>query len=74
MLRRFGAVVVLLAASCAGGEDGGEELDTLDPAEGGELTAPQLDCRPVRLPDCWSAWNDRECFRVPEECAVRPPE
>lgn len=67
VLTRLLGLFLVLGVGCAAGD----ELDELD-----ELEQPQLDCRPVRLPNCANAWNDRACFHVPPECATTaaPPE
>jgi hypothetical protein len=50
------------------GDDAAEE--SFEAVElGAEQTAPPIDCRPVRRPEC-SLWNDRACFSVPPECAL----
>jgi hypothetical protein len=71
-----GVGVLFLVATLAllfGCGDAGAELAELDeePATLELEQAAPVDCRPVRVPQCSHPWNDRACFHVPPECAVR---
>lgn len=70
-----GVVGLVLLVACAGADELGsdlEELGELGELEAEQIEAKPIDCRPVRFANCANAWNDRACFYVPPECAIRP--
>lgn len=58
-MRALGLVLML-----ACGESDDVELETTEQEQ-----TEARDCRPVRVENCFDAWNDRACFYVPPECA-----